>query len=222
MRTTGVVVFTGISLSHAQAGTLLPAVIRPPVKRGDLDALSGASSVAIIDGELHVDTILQPNEILRAIARGVHVRGSSSVGAFRAAELHARGMAGIGWVYDAFRTHRISGLDEIAVIYDPRSCRPLTIPLVNVRYFLDRMVESSLAGADEALTAMTALKSLRLEQRDPRTVLVHLARILGKQRFKAGLNVLAEEDMDIKAQDARELLRTWFNGGIHATPEASK
>jgi TfuA protein len=87
--------------------------------------------------------MLQPDEILRAIARGVDVRGSSSIGALRAAELHGCGMAGVGWVYDSYRANRIAGLDEIAVIYDPQSYRPLTIPLVNIRFCLDRLVESN-------------------------------------------------------------------------------
>ena len=208
-RTGTPVVFAGISLSHVETNALLPAVVRPPVKRGDLDKLSDGGAAAIIDGELDAAVMLQPDEILRAIARGVDVRGSSSIGALRAAELHGSGMAGVGWVYDSYRASRIAGVDEIAVIYDPQSYRPLTIPLVNIRFCLDRLVESNGVTHDEAQNAMEVLKSIELEQRDRRTVLTRLARVFGRQRVRDSLNVIACGRTDIKARDARDLLLTW-------------
>jgi len=202
------VVFAGISLSHVEAKALLPAVVRPPVKRGDLDKLSDGAA-AIIDGELDAAVMLQPDEILRAIARGVDVRGSSSIGALRAAELHGSGMAGVGWVYDSYRARRIDGVDEIAVIYDPQSYRPLTIPLVNIRFWLDRLVVSNSVTDDEAQSAIEVLKSIELEQRDWRTMLRRLARVFGRQRVRDSLNVIARGRTSIKTRDARDLLRTW-------------
>jgi hypothetical protein len=201
------VVFTGISLSLVEARGLLPADIRPPAKLGDLDQLGCEGVVAIIDGELDSNTMLPTDEIRRAIARGLDVRGASSVGAFRAAELQQSGMAGAGWVYDAFLKRRIAGTDEIAVAYDPHSYRPLTIPLVNVRFCLDGLVSGSITSA-EASNAMAALKRIKLEQRDRRTVLLRLADIFGKPRLKAALKAVPAADTDIKARDARNLLRT--------------
>ena len=95
MRSSIPVVFAGISISHAKVRDLASADVRPPVREGDLDLLRGtATTVVIIDGELAPDVLLPASEMERAIGRGLDLRGSSSVGALRAAELRHRGMTG--------------------------------------------------------------------------------------------------------------------------------
>ena len=203
------VVFAGITLSHAETRTALgTAEVHPPIRRGDLDGLKDGSIVAIIDGELNDSVPLPANEIRRAIARGCDVRGASSVGALRAAELRYEGMAGIGWVYEAFCTGRIRDTDEIAVVYEPYSYRPLTIPLVNVRFCLGGLVSSGDITADEAEDAMVALQHITLEERDRQTVLSRLARIIGSRRMSVVLERIRGERFDVKARDARLLLRS--------------
>src|SRR5690242_15813125 len=114
MRSSIPVVFTGISISHAEVRDFVRADVRPPVRGGDLDELRDAeTTVVIIDGELDSSALLLADEIERAIARGMDLRGSSSVGALRAAELCHRGMKGSGWVYRAFWTGWLTGTDEI-------------------------------------------------------------------------------------------------------------
>ena len=141
MRPLRPVVFAGVSLSHAEIRELVDAECRPPIRTGDLDRLRGAQrTIVIIDGELAGDEVISVDEIERAISRGFDVRGASSVGALRAAEFHERGMRGCGWIYQAFRDGRIFGTEEIAVLYDPQSLCPLTIPLVTVRFWLDHFV----------------------------------------------------------------------------------
>jgi TfuA protein len=82
------VVFAGISVSHAKVHELVSADVRPSVREGDLDLIRGIrTTVAIIDGELAPNALLSVSEIERAIRRGLDLRGSSSVGALRAAEL---------------------------------------------------------------------------------------------------------------------------------------
>jgi hypothetical protein len=201
------IVFTGISLSFAEARRIVSADVRPPVKRGDLDELRNDAIVAIIDGELH-ETILPTEEIRRAIGRGLHVKGASSLGALRAAELHQSGMGGLGWVYEAFCTGRIAGTDEIAVCYDPYSHRPLTIPLVNVRFCLARLVGNGSIAAGEAANAMMALSRIRVEQRDHRTVLLRLGEVLGRGRSESIVGMISDADNNIKARDAHRLLQS--------------
>ena len=202
------VVFAGLSLSHAEAGAFGSAEIRPPVKRGDLDALESGRVVAIIDGELDPVTMLTIDEIRRAIDRGMKVRGAASIGALRAFETRDNGMEGVGWVYDAYCTGRIVGTDEIAVVYEPLSRRPLTVPLVNVRFCLDRLVSGGSITVAEADAAMSTLKSLRVEERGRRGVLLRLAHVFGSARVKAALRLAAELDSNIKKRDAFHLLRT--------------
>ena len=207
------VVFTGLSISQEEARTLLAAEVRPPVKRGDLDQLSDGTVAAIIDGELGGDSAVPIDELRRALRRGVKISGAASVGALRAYEAHEDGMVGFGWVYRAYCTGRIWGIDEIAVIYDPDSCRSLTIPLVNVRFCLERLTTRRGISAEEADHAMASLKQLSIGKRDRRSIVLHLAGLLGRERVRKMLKLVrpAEED-DVKKSDAYELLRILARG----------
>ena len=93
------VVFTGPSLSHAEAATLAKAEICPPVRSGDLDRLGDNKAVAIIDGVLEPGLVLSIGEVRRALQRGVKIWGAASLGALRAFQTHSDGMEGSRWVY---------------------------------------------------------------------------------------------------------------------------
>lgn len=200
------VVFTGLSLSQEQARTLLAAEVRPPVKRGDLDQLSDGTVAAIIDGELGADSAR------RALRRGVKISGAASVGALRAYEAREDGMVGLGWVYRAYCSGRIWGIDEIAVIYDPDSYRSLTIPLVNVRFCLERLTTRRGISAEEADHAMASLKQLSIGKRDRRSIVRHLAGLLGRERVRKMLKLVRPAEDDVKKSDAYELLRILARG----------
>ena len=206
------VVFTGLSLSQGEARTLLAAEVRPPVKRGDLDQLSGGTVAAIIDGELSGDSAVPIDEIRRALRRGVKISGAASVGALRAYEARKEGMVGLGWVYRAYCAGRISGIDEIAVMYDPASYRSLTIPLVNVRFCLDHLTTRCGISAEEADHAMASLKQLSLGKRDRRSMILHFASLLGRERVKEMLRLVRPAESDVKRSDAYELLRIVAKG----------
>ena len=206
------VVFTGLSLSQEQARTLLAAEVRPPVKRGDLDQLSDGTVAAIIDGELGADSAVPIDEIRRALRRGVKVSGAASVGALRAYEAREDGMVGLGWVYRAYCSGRIWGIDEIAVIYDPDSYRSLTIPLVNVRFCLERLTTRRGISAEEADHAMASLKQLSIGKRDRRSIVRHLAGLLGRERVRKMLKLVRPAEDDVKKSDAYELLRILARG----------
>lgn len=74
-------VFTGPSISQAEARTLVQAEICPPARSGDLDRLSDGKAVAIIDGVLDPESVLSAGEIRRALQRGMKIRGAASLGA---------------------------------------------------------------------------------------------------------------------------------------------
>jgi hypothetical protein len=203
------VVFAGISISHAKVRDLVLADVRPPVQEGDLDLLRGIGTiVAIIDGELAPNALLSAGEIKRAIGRGMDLRGSSSVGALRAAELRHRGMMGSGWVHRAFCTGWLTGTEEIAVLYDPRSFHPLTVPLVTVRFWLKRFVRTGVITALGAGAVMNAVKALRLQERTPQKVLMRLADTPIPEQMRKEINRITDSHYDIKARDALHLLRS--------------
>lgn len=133
-------VFTGPSLSIAETRELLerPALVLPPIQRGDMDRLPGSVRVALIlDGVFHSDQAVSPREILLALRNGIQVLGASSMGALRAAELQPFGMVGIGEVYEGYRAGRLQSDADVALLFDPDSQRALTEPVVNVVHMME-------------------------------------------------------------------------------------
>ena len=113
----------------------------------------------IIDGEFGQNTIGPPKEILRLIDNGTPVIGAASMGALRAAELHPFGMTGYSWIFEGYRSGRVIADDVVAVTYSEDSLAALTIPLINVRYWLEGL------RADGEVDAITARRILARTRR---------------------------------------------------------
>jgi TfuA protein len=201
------VVFAGISLSRTKIRKVIAADVRDPVMQGDLDKLSDRRVVAIIDGELTPGSILPLDEVRRSLDRGMTIVGAASLGALRAYEMREEGMKGYGWVYEAYCANRISGTDEIAVAYQPYWNQPLTVPLVNVRFCLDRLVRQTKISVTEAANVMGALKAIEIEDRDWQNVLRRLVEMFGRTRVQAALASGGARGSDVKRLDAYRLIR---------------
>lgn len=126
----------------------------------------------------------------------------------RAHQMHRDGIQGSGWVYQAYLSGRIQGADEISVLYDPFSHRPLTVPLVNVRFCLHRLVKRGLVAACEVENAMSDIKRIPLEERSRRAVVLRLGQICGRERLKAAFRDAVGMSSNIKRRDALEMLQT--------------
>lgn len=153
------VLFIGPSLPAAEVAARLEvdADVRPPVRRGDMDALDpGVGMVVIVDGVFLSEQAVSPREILVALRRGLRVAGASSMGALRAAELDSFGMKGIGEVYRMYAAGEIDADSDVALAFNPETGRATTEPVVNVIYML------RLAVAAGDLTAAEAAEVLRI------------------------------------------------------------
>ncbi|PJG51264.1 hypothetical protein CVM73_32120 [Bradyrhizobium forestalis] len=132
-----VYVFLGPSLSLDRARTILDATYLAPIQQGDLARLLTRRPryVGIIDGYFETVPAVWHKEILLALSQGVHVFGASSMGALRAAELHAFGMVGVGQIYEWFSGDVIVADDEVAVRHGPAELGylPLSQSLVDIR-----------------------------------------------------------------------------------------
>ncbi|HEX2570199.1 MAG TPA: TfuA-like protein [Polyangia bacterium] len=130
-------VFVGPTLPLEEARAELDAVYLPPVEQGDVyrAALDKPHAIAIVDGYFERVPTVWHKEILWAMAQGIHVIGSSSMGALRAAELAAFGMEGVGAIYEAFRSGALEDDDEVAVVHGPAEggYRALSEAMVNIR-----------------------------------------------------------------------------------------
>ncbi|MBF0304580.1 MAG: tfuA domain protein [Alphaproteobacteria bacterium] len=164
-------VFVGPSLPRSTATTLLEAEFRPPARRGDIHRAirGGARRIVLIDGEFHGCPSVWPREIVDALADGVVVHGASSMGALRAAELHALGMIGHGRIFEWYRDGVIEGDDEVALIHGPAELGwpALSEPLVNVRATLNAATADAIDGLTraEALAALEAARAMHFTRR---------------------------------------------------------
>ena len=154
------IVFVGPTLAKGDAAAILDAVYLPPVAQGDVYRAATRAgppwAIGIIDGYFERTPAVWHKEILWAMARGIHVFGSASMGALRAAELVDFGMEGVGEVFEAYRDGKCEDDDEVAVVHGPPEdgYPPLSEAMVNIRATL---------GAAEAAGILSAGLRVTLE-----------------------------------------------------------
>ena len=147
-----VCVFLGPTLPLDQARQALDAIYLPPVRQGDVyRALlrHRPSMIGIVDGYFHQVPSVWHKEILVAMAEGVHVFGSASMGALRAAELADFGMQGVGHVFQDFRDGVLEDDDEVAVVHAPAEIGFVAASeaMVNIRRTLAVAESEAVIGA---------------------------------------------------------------------------
>lgn len=171
------IVFLGPSLSEAEARAVLEAEFRPPAAQGDLYRAAAASpkpcAIGLVDGLFQSVPAVRHKEILWALSEGVHVFGAASIGALRAAELHAFGMRGIGRIFEAFRDGILEDDDEVALDHAPAAMGhlPLAEPLVNMRATLAAAAEHGVIGAETRASMLSVARGLFYKQRSYSAVL---------------------------------------------------
>src|SRR5438046_4232079 len=130
-------IFAGPSLPPRARPHIAGLEWRPPLRRGDLylAALRRPALIGVVDGYFETVPTVWHKEILWAMAQGIHVYGSASIGALRAAELAPFRMKGIGWIFEAFRDGILEDDDEVAVLHGPKEIGYPTVTeaMVNIR-----------------------------------------------------------------------------------------
>ena len=138
------VIFAGPSLPPAVRPSDPAFQWRPPVKQGEVyrAALTGPAIIGVVDGCFEVTPTVWHKEILWAMTQGIHVYGSASIGALRAAELASFGMIGVGSVFAAYRDGTLADDDEVALLHGPEALGypAVTEAMVNIRATLEQAV----------------------------------------------------------------------------------
>ncbi|MEJ3653469.1 TfuA-like protein [Actinomycetes bacterium KLBMP 9759] len=205
------VVFAGPSVSDVELLAAAPAglefEVRPPVRRGDLDALVREPDpprfIGIVDGEFMQALMISPKEIVRIIDSGAtRMFGSSSIGALRAVELAGLGMEGVGRVFELYRDGTVAADDEVAMVYDGETGRPLCEPMVNIRLAVADGVAAGVIDAATGDAAVRVAKALYYPDRNYRTVLRLLADVLEPARLGALSTYLLGDPPNAKRDDA--------------------
>jgi hypothetical protein len=165
-----VYVFTGPTISAAEARLELEAVYLPPAAEGDVYRLSlkGAEAIGIIDGYFQSTPPVRHKEILWAMTCGIHVFGSASMGALRAAELAAFGMEGVGIVFELFRDGVLEDDDEVTVVHAPPEVGflPGSEAMVNIRQTLRKAEHAGVITAESRATLEKIAKGLFYPERN--------------------------------------------------------
>jgi hypothetical protein len=217
-----VLVFVGPTLPAAEARERTDCVCLGPAAQGDVyrATLRRPKAIALIDGYFdHVCSVWH-KEILWALRQGVHVCGSSSMGALRAAELDRFGMVGVGAVYEAYRDGVLEDDDEVAVLHGPERSgyAAATEAMVNIRATLRAAREQGVIVPSTEVALVGAAKSLHYTERRYETVLEGTAGA-DVDRLRAWLPA---GRVDQKREDALALLdglTTALDDGPPAQPD---
>jgi len=208
-----VVIFTGPTLSAADARRVLDAEYLPPASEGDVYrwARRGPQVIGIIDGYFERVPAVWHKEILWAMSRGIHVFGAASMGALRAAELEAFGMEGVGAIFEAFRDGALEDDDEVAVAHAGAEFdfRPASEAMVDVRLTLGRALDAAVISRETHACIEAAAKAMFYPYRRYELILAY-ARDAGASsrevdRFKGWL---VDGRASQKRADAIAMLRT--------------
>jgi hypothetical protein len=220
-------VFLGPTLPVEQARSILgEAVYLPPVSMGDVYALlaNGPRWIALIDGLFERTPAVWHKEILYALAQGVRVLGSSSMGALRAAELHPFGMEGVGRIFEAYRDGLLEDDDEVALVHAPAEFgwQPLSEAMVNLREGLRRAERRGLITARTQRALLETAKRTFYPERSWPGLLRAGARLgLPVGELDGLRDFVLRERPDQKREDAVELLQHLARerGQVRETPE---
>lgn len=207
-----VCLFIGPTLRREEVRLSCEPVCLPPVAQGDVwrAAQHRPRAIGIVDGYFSGAPSVWHKEILWALSEGIHVFGSASMGALRAAELHGFGMRGVGRIFEAFRDGALEDDDEVAVVHGPAELGypPLSEAMVNIRATLARAeAEGVLSGrAREGLEGLA--KALHFpERRWPALLDAGAGHGATAAEIEALRAWLPGGRIDLKREDALEMLR---------------
>jgi hypothetical protein len=205
-------VFTGPTISPEEASCELEAVYLPPAAEGDVyrASLKRPQAIGIIDGYFQSIPSVRHKEILWAMSRGIHVFGSASIGALRAAELTAFGMEGVGTIFELYRDGVLEDDDEVAIAHGPAELGFIagSEAMVNIRHTLQKAEREGVISTELRTTLEKIGKELFYPDRNY-PVLLRCAFECGMPqrelvRFQAWL---PEGQVNQKREDALTMLR---------------
>jgi hypothetical protein len=164
-----VYIFTGPTLSPEEGRAELDAIYLPPVSQGDIyrATLDRPQAIGVIDGYFECVPAVWHKEILWAMAEGIHVYGSASMGALRAVELAAFGMEGVGAIFEAYRDGTLEDDDEVAVAHGPAETgyQSLSAAMVNIRCTLSAALKARVISPATRTTLERIGKNLFYQDR---------------------------------------------------------
>jgi len=205
-------IFTGPTIPPTEASAELNAVYLPPAAEGDVyrAALHRPQAIGIIDGYFQSVPTVRHKEILWAMSHGIHVFGSASIGALRAAELLPFGMEGVGAVFELYRDGILVDDDEVAVAHGPAETGFVSASeaMVNIRQTLRKAERLGVISTELRVSLEKIGKELFYPERNYPALLRHAAENGSTQAELARLREwLPNHQVNQKREDALLMLR---------------
>ncbi len=201
------IVFFGPSIAGAEVSRLAAVTHAPPIRRGDLADAGGYEIIVILDGEFGQSMSVSPKEILAVLGQGKTVIGAASMGALRASELDRCGMLGVGWVYDRFRRSAVRRDADVALTYSPFDFKPMTVPMVDIEYWMERASAAGLIPARERAVLLKAARKIFFADRTVDRLMDALRGTVGEDRLRSLLAFSGGAMPSVKSLDAAEAVR---------------
>lgn len=205
------IVFVGPTLSREEVTALIDAECRPPAAQGDVyrATLERPFCIGIIDGYFDGVPSVWHKEILWAMAEGIPVFGSASMGALRAAELCAFGMRGVGRIFEDYRDGLLEDDDEVAVLHAPAELgfRPLSEAMVTIRATLVKAAGAGVLSAERQAAIVDVAKALHYRERTWERILETAGSGDGASDAQALWAWLPDGRVDAKREDAIAMLK---------------
>lgn len=203
-------VFGGPSLSGQKPAAGID--VYPPATRGAFSAAvsTGYKVIGFIDGALEEADRVPLAELRAVLARpGILFYGGASLGAVRAAQLERAGMRGVGHVFRLLRRRSLTDSDEVFLLHAPEGLRyrPLTIPLVNIRYTLRRLRRAGYVSAPEEQALITYMRDVPWFDRDRPALSAAFYTACGGSRSTRLLQSFDRLYRDVKREDAMAVCR---------------
>lgn len=215
-------IFVGPSLKDAEMDRRIARF--GPAQLGSiyLAAKAGFRIIGLVDGIFGNVPTVWHKEILYALAQGCVVCGSASIGALRAAELHAYGMHGIGLCYRLFRAEVITDDDEVAVLHGDAitNYAHFSEPLINARLTLRALRQRELLSSEQEIQIISGFKALHFSERTFAKYRETLISAFGAREGNRIHKLFQSRYRDLKREDAEELVRYLLNA--HRAPVRSK
>jgi hypothetical protein len=122
-------------------------------------------AVLLIDGVFHHQLAVSPKETYEATLR-CRMYGAASMGALRGVECKPFGMRCLGIIARWYEAGVVDGDDEVAVLVDPSTQRPITVPSVNVRFLAWRAARVGILSSKQAAELVSRARHLFYQDRD--------------------------------------------------------
>ena len=212
------IVFSGPSIAEEEVRRLAAATHAPPIKRGDLAVVDDYEVIIILDGEFGQNMSVSPKEILGILERGKIVIGASSMGALRASELDRSGMIGVGWVYDYFRRSAVRRDADVALVYSPFDFKPMTVPMVDLEYWMERTSAAGMIADKERAVLLKAARNIFFAERTVDRLMGSLRHAIGNQTLEPLLAFSGGTIPSVKSIDAAEAVRLGASLAEHRPP----